>query len=292
MGACASVPKSMNGEVGEAPPPEPPKEETTAVVAEANAANKVVTVEEEENKGEGQSLGFLLNESEEVKESPKMEKISETKIAPPKIVRTEEEESEALPISDVVAKMNYDSIVFQSEKGKNEEQKQKLKILREKDMHELDWGRKIIIIIIIIIIIQNLKKLLKKFKIVKNTASFSISLYIALRIVVMMGRIWNSIKELKAAMIMVVVQITFDVVNIFYKMAANDGMKMTVLIAYRFLFASAFILPLALFLERKSRPKLTWGNYKKKKKKKKKKKRSQDTDDADALRISNNFSRQ
>ncbi|KAL7227573.1 hypothetical protein ACSBR1_022436 [Camellia fascicularis] len=41
-------------------------------------------------------------------------------------------------------------------------------------------------------------------------------------------------------------------------MAANDGMKMTVLIAYRFLFASAFILPLALFLERKSRPKLTW----------------------------------
>ncbi|KAL7199930.1 hypothetical protein ACSBR2_022107 [Camellia fascicularis] len=66
----------------------------------------------------------------------------------------------------------------------------------------------------------------------------------------MMGRIWNSIKELKAAMIMVVVQIAFAVVNIFYKMAANDGMKMTVLIAYRFLFASAFILPLALFLER------------------------------------------
>ncbi|XP_028095523.1 WAT1-related protein At1g68170-like [Camellia sinensis] len=44
--------------------------------------------------------------------------------------------------------------------------------------------------------------------------------------------------------------IAFAVVNIFYKMAANDGMKMTVLIAYRFLFASAFILPLALFLER------------------------------------------
>ncbi|KAF5936876.1 hypothetical protein HYC85_024382 [Camellia sinensis] len=65
-----------------------------------------------------------------------------------------------------------------------------------------------------------------------------------------MERIWNSIKELKAAMIMVVVQIAFDVVNIFYKMAVNDGMKMTVLIAYRFLFASAFILPLALFLER------------------------------------------
>ncbi|CAL5358396.1 unnamed protein product [Camellia sinensis] len=71
-----------------------------------------------------------------------------------------------------------------------------------------------------------------------------------MRVVVMMGRIWNSIKELKAAMIMVVVQIAFAVVNIFYKMAANDGMKMTVLIAYRFLFASAFILPLALFLER------------------------------------------
>ncbi|CAL5438826.1 unnamed protein product [Camellia sinensis] len=52
----------MKGEVGEAPPPEPPKEETIAVVAEANAVNKVVTVEGEENKGEEQSLGFLLNE--------------------------------------------------------------------------------------------------------------------------------------------------------------------------------------------------------------------------------------
>ncbi|GMQ01748.1 hypothetical protein CsSME_00048283 [Camellia sinensis var. sinensis] len=62
MGACASVPKSMKSEVGETPPPEPPKEETIAVVAEANAANKVVTVEREENKGEGQSVGFLLNE--------------------------------------------------------------------------------------------------------------------------------------------------------------------------------------------------------------------------------------
>ncbi|KAL9236029.1 hypothetical protein vseg_010742 [Gypsophila vaccaria] len=57
---------------------------------------------------------------------------------------------------------------------------------------------------------------------------------------------------------MVIAQITFAFVNILYKVAANDGMNLRILIAYRFLFGSAFLVPLAFFIERKTRPKLTW----------------------------------
>ncbi|EEF34430.1 conserved hypothetical protein [Ricinus communis] len=46
--------------------------------------------------------------------------------------------------------------------------------------------------------------------------------------------------------------------NIFYKVAANDGMSMRVLVAYRWIFSTAFTVPLALIIERKKRPKLTW----------------------------------
>lgn len=49
---------------------------------------------------------------------------------------------------------------------------------------------------------------------------------------------------------MVIFQVGYAVVNVFYKLAANDGMSFRVLAAYRFIFATAFMLPLALFLER------------------------------------------
>ncbi|KAF8660021.1 hypothetical protein HU200_058106 [Digitaria exilis] len=49
---------------------------------------------------------------------------------------------------------------------------------------------------------------------------------------------------------MVVVQVIFAGVNIFYKLAVSDGMDMRVLVAYRYLFASAFLAPLAYFIER------------------------------------------
>ena len=49
---------------------------------------------------------------------------------------------------------------------------------------------------------------------------------------------------------MVVFQILFAGLNIFYKLAVSDGMDLRVLIAYRYLFASAFLAPLAYFLER------------------------------------------
>ncbi|XP_074584144.1 WAT1-related protein At1g68170-like [Curcuma longa] len=62
----------------------------------------------------------------------------------------------------------------------------------------------------------------------------------------------------KAVVAMVVVQVVFAGVNIFYKLALNDGMDSRILTAYRYLFATAFLAPLAFYFERKSRPKMTW----------------------------------
>ncbi|KAJ9552233.1 hypothetical protein OSB04_016278 [Centaurea solstitialis] len=76
--------------------------------------------------------------------------------------------------------------------------------------------------------------------------------------VVTLGKICNVIHGSKPVLLMVAVQTTFAGVNVFYKLAANDGMSLPVLVAYRFTFATAFIVPLALFVERKKRPKLTW----------------------------------
>ncbi|KAK6121317.1 hypothetical protein DH2020_044943 [Rehmannia glutinosa] len=57
---------------------------------------------------------------------------------------------------------------------------------------------------------------------------------------------------------MVTVQLALTGVNVFYKLAGNNGISLRVLIAYRFLFAAATVVPLALIFERKNRPKLTW----------------------------------
>lgn len=66
-----------------------------------------------------------------------------------------------------------------------------------------------------------------------------------------------NLHELKPTLVMFLVQIVYSLVNICYKLAANDGMNLSVLVGYRFLFGAAFILPVALFVERKKRPKLT-----------------------------------
>lgn len=65
-----------------------------------------------------------------------------------------------------------------------------------------------------------------------------------------MSHISKVIAGLKPAFLMVVVQVAYAGVSILYKMVANDGMSLSVLMAYRFLFASAFIVPLAYFVER------------------------------------------
>ncbi|XP_027348406.1 WAT1-related protein At1g68170-like [Abrus precatorius] len=65
-------------------------------------------------------------------------------------------------------------------------------------------------------------------------------------------------ETLKTDMIMVLVQIAYAAVNVLYKLAINDGMSMRVATAYRLIFASAFTVPVALFFDRKKRPKITW----------------------------------
>ncbi|XP_050208915.1 WAT1-related protein At1g68170-like [Mercurialis annua] len=73
-----------------------------------------------------------------------------------------------------------------------------------------------------------------------------------------MMKICKWMHELKPVLLMVIVQFCFAGINVFYKLAAYDGMSLKVLIAYRFIFAILFLIPLALIFERKSRPKLTW----------------------------------
>ncbi|KAK1300662.1 WAT1-related protein [Acorus calamus] len=51
---------------------------------------------------------------------------------------------------------------------------------------------------------------------------------------------------------MVVVMVVFAGVNVLYKLAIEDGMSLRVLVAYRYLFATAFLGPLAFFVERGS----------------------------------------
>ncbi|KAF4369726.1 hypothetical protein G4B88_022124 [Cannabis sativa] len=60
----------------------------------------------------------------------------------------------------------------------------------------------------------------------------------------------EGLDEVKPALMMVVVQIAYAGVNVFYKLAANDGMNLKIIIAYRFVFSTVFILPLAFFIER------------------------------------------
>ncbi|XP_051146973.1 WAT1-related protein At1g68170-like [Andrographis paniculata] len=62
----------------------------------------------------------------------------------------------------------------------------------------------------------------------------------------------------KPVAVMVMVEAVFALVNILYKLAANDNMNPSLIVAYRFMFGAAFIGPIAFFVERKKRPKLSW----------------------------------
>lgn len=65
------------------------------------------------------------------------------------------------------------------------------------------------------------------------------------------------IESVKPVVLMIVVQSIYAVVNIMLKMVTNDGSSLSVLIAYRFVFSTAFTVPFALFFERKSLRNLT-----------------------------------
>ncbi|KAE8654377.1 Mtn21-like protein, putative isoform 2 [Hibiscus syriacus] len=70
-----------------------------------------------------------------------------------------------------------------------------------------------------------------------------------------MGRIANLVHCLKPPLLMVVVQLIAGI-NVMYKLAANDGMSLRLIVVYRFLFAYAIMVPLALIFERKSLEKI------------------------------------
>ncbi|EEF31412.1 WAT1-related protein At1g68170 [Ricinus communis] len=73
-----------------------------------------------------------------------------------------------------------------------------------------------------------------------------------------MVEICNLADGVKAVLVMVTIQVAYTAVNVLYKLAASDGMSVRIITAYRFIFATAFMVPLALIFERKNRPKLTW----------------------------------
>ncbi|XP_045803008.1 WAT1-related protein At1g25270-like [Trifolium pratense] len=72
-----------------------------------------------------------------------------------------------------------------------------------------------------------------------------------------MSSIFNLIDGIKAPILMVLIQIAYAVNTILYKLVANEGMSLCVLVAYRYLFASIFMVPLAYFVDRKKKPKIT-----------------------------------
>lgn len=66
-----------------------------------------------------------------------------------------------------------------------------------------------------------------------------------------MGSICKVINGVKAAFLMVMVQVAYAVCTILYKLVEkNNGMSLCVLVAYRYIFASIFMLPLAYFADR------------------------------------------
>ena len=54
----------------------------------------------------------------------------------------------------------------------------------------------------------------------------------------------------KPAAAMVALQLLFTALQIFIKLALDDGMDVRALVAYRFMFAAAVLCPIAFFVER------------------------------------------
>jgi len=65
-----------------------------------------------------------------------------------------------------------------------------------------------------------------------------------------MERICEMWREMKDITAMVVVQIATAGLNIFFKLAMEDGMNPSVLVAYRLLFATLFMIPICFIFQR------------------------------------------
>lgn len=58
------------------------------------------------------------------------------------------------------------------------------------------------------------------------------------------------VNEMKVALTMTVVAASFAVGTVLYKIVTEDGMNFMVLNAYRFIFSTAFMIPLSLSTDR------------------------------------------
>ncbi|KAJ0257850.1 EamA domain-containing protein [Hirschfeldia incana] len=66
------------------------------------------------------------------------------------------------------------------------------------------------------------------------------------------------LKEVKAIITMLVIQVIFAGMYILFKLTVGDGTNLRVLVAYRLSFATISMLPLALIFQRDKRPEFTW----------------------------------
>lgn len=62
--------------------------------------------------------------------------------------------------------------------------------------------------------------------------------------------VWSVMQRMKPTLVMVAVQAVLAGVNVLYKLAVNNGMSLHVIVAYRYIFATAFMVPLAFVFER------------------------------------------
>lgn len=67
------------------------------------------------------------------------------------------------------------------------------------------------------------------------------------------GRCGAMMEGARPTAAMVALQFVFSALQIFIKLALNDGMDARVLVAYRFMFAAAFLCPIAFVVERYAR---------------------------------------
>ncbi|KAH7565995.1 hypothetical protein JRO89_XS08G0055100 [Xanthoceras sorbifolium] len=66
----------------------------------------------------------------------------------------------------------------------------------------------------------------------------------------MTEKLCKILREFKPIIVMVLIQLELAGVNLLYKLALDDGMSMRIMIAYRFIFTTACVVPLALIFER------------------------------------------
>lgn len=61
---------------------------------------------------------------------------------------------------------------------------------------------------------------------------------------------YELVNGLKPVVVMVVVQVAYGGVNVLYKLAISNGMSARIIAAYRYIFATVFMIPLALYFEK------------------------------------------